>query len=237
MHVVLAYIVHQSSSTMTGERIYMKENYTDINIVLDRSGSMETVKSDTIGGFNAFLNEQKAVEGKATITLVQFDDIYEEVYKAVNISEAKPLDDQTFVPRGWTALLDAIGRTIIDIGKRLASMKEDERPANVIFVILTDGLENSSREFNSQQISEMIKHQRDVYKWEFVFLGANQDAIVTAGNMGITQANALTYAANPAGTQAAFGSVARNVAAYRMGVAASPAFSDEDREIQKKSGA
>lgn len=215
----------------------MKENYTDINIVLDRSGSMEAVKSDTIGGFNSFLSEQKAVEGEATITLVQFDDVYEEVYKAVPIAEAKPLDTETFVPRGWTALLDAIGRTIIDTGKRLASIKEEERPENVIFVILTDGLENASREFDRQRISEMISHQRDVYNWEFVFLGANQDAIATAGDMGITQANALTYAANPAGTQAAFGSVAKNVAAYRMKVAASPAFSAEDREVQKKSGA
>lgn len=215
----------------------MKENYTDINIVLDRSGSMEQVKSDTIGGFNSFLNEQKAVEGEATITLVQFDDVYEEVYKAAPLSEAKPLDNETFVPRGWTALLDAIGRTIIETGKRLATMKEADRPENVIFVILTDGLENASREFDRQRISEMISHQRDVYKWEFVFLGANQDAIATAGDMGITQANALTYAANPAGTQAAFGSVAKNVAAYRMKVAASPAFSEEDREIQKKSGA
>jgi len=215
----------------------MKANYTDINIVLDRSGSMENVKSDTIGGFNSFLSQQKAVDGEATITLVQFDDVYETVYKAVPLNEANPLNNDTFVPRGMTALLDAIGRTIVETGRRLASMNEDQRPDKVVFVILTDGLENASREHDKHRINEMIQHQRDVYKWEFVFLGANQDAIATADSMGISQANALTYAANAVGTQLAFDAVARNVMAYRQNIAPSASFSEEDREEQKKSGA
>lgn len=215
----------------------MKENYTDINIVLDRSGSMDAIKSDTIGGFNSFLKEQKNVAGEATITLVQFDDIYEEVYKAIPLANAPLLNNDTFIPRNMTALLDAIGKTIVETGKRLAAMSESERPEKVIFVILTDGLENASREYNIQHINEMISHQRNVYKWEFVFLGANQDAIATASNMGIAQANALTYAANADGTQNAFAAVAKNVAAYRKKEVMSAAFSEEDREAQKKSGA
>ena len=215
----------------------MKKDYTDINIVLDRSGSMESIKSDTIGGFNSFLNEQKKVAGEATITLVQFDDIYEEVYKAIPLESAPLLNNDTFIPRNTTALLDAIGKTIVQTGKRLAAMNEDVRPEKVIFVILTDGLENASREYRIEQINQMISHQRDAYKWEFIFLGANQDAISTASQMGISQANALTYAANTIGTQKAFDAVAYNVAAYRANIAPSASFSDEDREEQKKAGA
>lgn len=215
----------------------MKENYTDINIVLDRSGSMDTIKSDTIGGFNSFLSKQKQVAGEATITLVQFDDIYEEVYKAIPLENAPLLNDDTFIPRNTTALLDAIGKTIVETGKRLASMNDDERPDKVIFVILTDGLENASREYRIEQINQMISHQRDVYKWEFIFLGANQDAIATASNMGIAQTHALTYAANTIGTQKAFDAVAGHVAAYRANIAPSASFSDEDREEQKDAGA
>jgi hypothetical protein len=215
----------------------MKKDYTDINIVLDRSGSMESIKSDTIGGFNSFLNEQKKVAGEATITLVQFDDIYEEVYKAIPLSNAPLLNNDTFIPRNTTALLDAIGKTIVQTGNRLAAMSEDNRPEKVIFVILTDGLENASHEYKIEQINRMISHQRDVYKWEFVFLGANQDAIATASQMGISQANALTYAANTIGTQKAFDAVAYNIAAYRANIAPSASFSDEDREEQKKAGA
>lgn len=215
----------------------MKENYTDISIVLDRSGSMESIKDDTIGGFNSFLSEQKKVPGAATITLAQFDDVYETVYQAIDLQAAPLLNDQTFVPRGTTALLDAIGRTINETGKRLAAMAESNRPAKVIFVILTDGHENASREFSMPQINEMIRRQRDTYSWEFVFLGANQDAIASAGQMGIQAANAMTYAANKVGTEAAFYSVAKKMTAVRMNQAASMAFDEEDREAQRKAGA
>lgn len=221
----------------TGERKVMKENYTDINIVLDRSGSMESIKSDTVGGFNSFLNEQKKVAGEATITLVQFDDIYEEVYKAIPLNEAPLLNNDTFIPRHTTALLDAIGKTIVQTGNRLAATQENQRPEKVIFVILTDGLENASHEYKIERINQMISHQRDAYKWEFIFLGANQDAIATASQMGIAQSHALTYAANTIGTQKAFDAVAGHVASYRANVAPSASFSDEDREVQKEAGA
>ena len=215
----------------------MKEGYTDIGIVLDRSGSMESVKSDTIGGFNTFLADQKQAPGDATITLAQFDNVYEVVYSAIPVKEAKPLDNSTFVPRGATALLDAIGRTIHDMGKRLEAIPEGQRPEKVVFVILTDGFENASREFSAEKINELITHQRDVYKWEFVFLGANQDAIATASKLGVSLPNSLTYAANAAGTQQAFTSVSRNVVSYRANLTKSLGFTDEDRERQRKAGA
>jgi uncharacterized protein YegL len=215
----------------------MKIGYTDISVVLDRSGSMESVRSDTIGGLNAFLADQREAGGEATITLVQFDNIYEVVYSAIPLTDAKPLDNSTFVPRGSTALLDAIGRTVHATGRRFEAMAEDRRPEKVVFVILTDGLENASQEFTAQKVNDMISHQRDVYKWEFVFLGANQDAITTAANLGIGAANALTYAANSAGVKHAFRSLSKNLVGYREGTSAKVDFSDEDREQQRKAGA
>lgn len=216
---------------------FMKQGYTDISIVLDRSGSMVSVRDDTIGGFNSFLSDQKQAAGFATITLAQFDDVYEVVYSAAPISDAKPLDRSTFVPRGATALLDAIGRTIEDAGSRLEAMAEDERPEKVVFVILTDGEENSSKKFTAQKINEMITHQRDVYKWDFVFLGANQDAITTASNIGIPMQGALTYAANAAGTQDAFSSLSKQMVSARVDLSGRIGFSEEDREKQRKAGA
>lgn len=212
----------------------MKSNYTDITIVLDRSGSMDIIKDDTIGGFNAFLKAQQEVPGEATITLVQFDDLYETVYQAANLKQANPLDSQTFVPRGTTALLDAVGRAINDTGARLSAMAEADRPEKVIFVILTDGHENASKEFTLQRINEMIQHQQGQYRWEFVFLGANQDAIATAAQMGIAAQAALTFTANTQGTQHVYSSLSRSVTSYRAGVSSSVGFTDEDRATQGK---
>ncbi len=206
---------------------------TDITVILDRSGSMESVKSDTIGGFNNFLAEQQKVEGEAAISLVQFDDQYEVVYSDKDIQTADRLTQETFQPRGMTALYDAVGRTVNSVGQRLAALDEAERPDSVVFVILTDGFENASKEFSATKINEMISHQRDVYNWQFIFIGANQDAILSAEAIGISANAALTYAANTIGTQEAFASVAQNVAGYRRSkMAASLDFSDEDRAKQ-----
>lgn len=211
---------------------------TDITIILDRSGSMESVKSDTIGGFNSFLNTQQKTAGEASLSLVQFDDQYDVVYLDKAIHLADKLTEETFEPRGMTALYDAIGRTINSVGQRLANLREEERPNKVLFVILTDGFENSSKEFSASKIGEMINHQRNVYKWEFMFIGANQDAILSAQEIGIPAAAALTYAANTVGTQEAFGSMAQKVARYRQSsMPESLHFDDEDREKQNKAGA
>lgn len=211
------------------------KNKTDITIILDRSGSMESVKTDTIGGFNSFLSEQQKVAGEASLSLVQFDDQYEVVYLDKEINAADKLTDATFQPRGMTALYDAIGRTINSVGQRLGDLAENDRPDKIVFVILTDGFENASKEFSAVKINQMISHQKEKYSWEFIFIGANQDAVLSAKAIGISADAALTYAANAEGTQEAFGSVARNVANYRQSnVAASLNFSDEDRAKQEK---
>jgi hypothetical protein len=209
---------------------------TDITIILDRSGSMESVVDDTIGGFNHFLEDQKSEPGEAVISLVQFDDQYEPVYRARLLADAPPLDRTTFVPRGSTALVDAIGRTIQETGARLAAMLEEDRPEKVLVMILTDGYENASRHYSMQKVSEMIAHQRDVYRWEFVFLAANQDAIATAAGYGIAPDAALTFAASPAGTAAAFKSSSDRTKEYRgrrAQAARQAFFIEEDREKQE----
>ncbi len=214
------------------------KNKTDITIILDRSGSMESVKQDTIGGFNSFLSEQQKVEGEGALSLVQFDDQYDVVYEDKDINSADKLTERTFQPRGSTALFDAIGRTVNSVGQRLAALPEAERPDKVLLVIMTDGFENASREFTAAKISEMIGHQRNVYKWEFMFIGANQDAVLSAQEIGIPAAASLTYAANEEGTQIAYSMIASKVRNYRVSNDAEALnFNDEDRERQKKAGA
>ena len=214
------------------------KNKTDITIILDRSGSMESVKQDTIGGFNNFLSEQQKVEGEASLSLVQFDDQYEVVYENKDINAAVRMTEATFQPRGSTALFDAVGRTINAVGARLAALSEEERPDKVLLVIMTDGFENASREFTAAKVGEMISHQRDVYNWEFMFIGANQDAVLSAQEIGIQAGAALTYAANEEGTQIAFSMIADKVRNYRVSKDAEALrFNDEDRERQKQAGA
>ncbi len=214
------------------------KNKTDITIILDRSGSMESVKQDTIGGFNNFLSEQQKVEGEASLSLVQFDDQYEVVYEDRDIQTAARLTEATFQPRGSTALFDAVGRTIGAVGARLAALSEDKRPDSVLLVIMTDGFENASREFTAAKVGEMISHQRGVYSWEFMFIGANQDAVLSAQAIGIQAGAALTYAANEEGTQIAFSMVADKVRNYRVSKDSEALrFNDEDRERQNKAGA
>ena len=214
----------------------MKGNLTDISVVLDRSGSMQSVRSDTIGGFNAFLKTQKEAPGEALLTLAQFDHEYEVVYSGKGIKDAPELSSETFVPRGQTALLDAIGRTINATGARLSAMAEDQRPGKIIVVIITDGQENNSREFSRPQINEMIKHQKEAYSWDFVFLGANQDAIQAGVSLGVNSGNSMTFAANKRGVTSAFASVGANMCSYRAadGGLKKEFFSPEDRKQQSQ---
>lgn len=216
----------------------MKDDYTDITIILDRSGSMFTCRDDTIGGFNAFLHEQQKLPGKATLTLVQFDDQYEVVHNCLNIKEVLDLDSNTFVPRGMTALHDAIGRSINAAGTRFSVMSENDRPSKVIFVIITDGYENSSKEFSSAKIKEMIGHQSEKYKWEFVYIGANQDAITVGKDLGINPNASLSYAANTRGTKSAFASLNSGLKQFRSAsIGATYSFSNSDRDAQNDAGA
>lgn len=215
----------------------MRKNHSEIVLVLDRSGSMENIATDTIGGYNTFLKKQQEAPGTATFTLYQFDDRFETAVDAKDIQSVPMLNKDTFVPRGATALLDAIGRAIMLTGRRLENTPEDARAEKVVIVILTDGLENASRESTKEKVFEMIEHQRSKYSWEFVFLGANQDAIATAAGIGIAGANTITYMANSIGTRGVFNSTADNLCSYRAGNTTSAAYSKSDRDIQTAAGA
>ncbi len=215
----------------------MKTDYTHITLVLDRSGSMESMRGDAIGGFNTFLHDQQAVPGHATLTLVQFDDRYEKPFEFTPIGSVPPLNEQTFVPRGSTALLDAIGLAIEETGGRLAALAEHDRPGKVLFVTLTDGMENASHRFSQAQIAEKISHQRDVYTWEFVFLAANQDAIATGAQMGFAAGSSATFAATGKGQRSAMQAVSQATAKYRSVNAPAPElrsrtfFDEADRAV------
>jgi len=195
------------------------KNLTEVIVIADRSGSMESIRADAIGGFNAFLKEQQEDKtGKCLLTYVQFDNDYEIVHNGIDIKDMKPLDNSTYVPRGTTALLDAMGRTINTVGARLEKTPENERPGNVVVVILTDGQENASREFTSVKIKEMVEHQSEQYDWGFIYLAQNIDAITSGGDIGIQYQSAKAYVANVqgdgAGIQAAY-NVASNALIMR----------------------
>lgn len=194
----------------------MNEQLTAIAFILDRSGSMASVKTDAIGGFNTFVEQQRELPGDARMSLVLFDHEYTPVYDDKPIREVPELTAQTYVPRGRTALYDAVGQTIDMVGSRLARTPEPERPAKVIVAIMTDGLENASTDYSHARIAEMIKHQQDVYSWEFVFLGANMDVPAVARSLNIAEANAVAYAASPAGTQGAYRSLNERVSRMRQ---------------------
>jgi hypothetical protein len=195
----------------------MKPNahYTEIAFILDRSGSMNSCQQAAIEGFNHFLADQQKTEGLAKLTVVLFDDEYIVPVSSVPVQEIVPLTDDTYQPRGCTALLDAIGQTVDDLGRRLAALAEKNRPGQIIVAILTDGLENASQRFTWKQISEKIKHQTDIYKWTFLFLGANQDAIATAANLSIAANNAANYVADAAGSKAGQAAFSRKMSALR----------------------
>jgi len=206
----------------------MRNDLTDITLIVDRSGSMQSCRSDAEGGINTFIEEQKTADGDAVFTLVQFDTEYEFVHNAV------PIDNITqykLVPRGMTALLDAVGRAINEVGDRLEKVGEEERPACVIVVIVTDGHENSSHEFSKSQIKEMIERQQSDYNWKFMFLGADQEAFSDAAAMGISLSSTLVYDVNNVRTayKAASSGVLKCRDAASRGVSMSCGFTDEER--------
>ena len=169
----------------------MRSDLADVTLVIDRSGSMQAIREDAEGGVNAFIQEQAKQPGEALLSLVQFDTQYELVHSGLPI---KQVPAYSLVPRGNTALLDAVGRAINETGERLAKMAEVDRPGLVIFVIVTDGHENSSKEFTKAQIKEMVERQQSTYNWHFTFLGADQDAFDEARALGIDAAGAANYA-------------------------------------------
>lgn len=215
----------------------MRDNLTEIALVLDRSGSMSQIESATVEGVNAFLTEQQAQPGDCNFTFVQFDDEYEQPYSGpiksaprLTLAKKPAADEHRYEPRGNTALFDAIGRTIDELGKKLAEQKEEDRPSKVIVAIMTDGYENFSRNYNRRQIADMIKLQRDTYQWQFMFLAANQDAIAEAAKYNISAQNAVTYTTSAAGTKNVLRAASKKMSAYRVtGQSVTMGFDDEDR--------
>lgn len=195
--------------------VNMKDNLTELIFILDRSGSMQSMAVEAIGGFNAFLEEQKKQAGEAKLTLVLFDNEYLLVHDGKNIQEVEPLNETTFQPRGTTGLLDAVGRTVDDVGRRLSETPEADRPSKVLVAILTDGQENASSDYTRSKIHDMITHQTEKYSWQFLFLAANQDAFAEATNLGISLKNTASYTADAQGLTRAFASVSYAASSYR----------------------
>ncbi len=177
------------------------KDYTDITVILDRSGSMGSVKDSMEEVLNGYVLNQKQQQGETRFTLVQFDDKYDVV---VNNADINVVGELKLEPRGGTALYDAIGKTITEMGRRYASMDERERPNKVIVVIVTDGHENASREYSdSRKLFDMVSHQQEKYNWQFMFLGANQDAIASAGAIGINKMSSYNFSSNTRGVKGA----------------------------------
>ena len=195
----------------------MKKNLTEMVFLLDRSGSMSHLVSDTIGGFNSMIENQKKEDGEAYVTTVLFDGQYEILHDHIDINDVQSITDKEYYARGTTALLDALGRTINSVGNRLNNTPEDERPEKVIFVITTDGHENASSEFTKEQVKKMIEHQQSKYSWTFMFLGANMDAVSEATSLGINSNFARTYTASSVGTASVYNAVSDTIS-YARGV-------------------
>lgn len=210
------------------------KNLTDITIILDRSGSMEYIKNSTIQGFNSFINEQQNSVGEARLTLVQFDHEYQMIYENIDIREVKNLSNKTFVPRGSTALLDAIGKTINDTKSRNKLASDNLKPDNTLMVIITDGEENSSNKYSREKILKKISKREKKDNWKFVFIGSNQDAIAVGASFGIDESRSLTFSNSDEGAEMAFASLSKNICNINSNPEEVFAFTEEDRGVQEK---
>jgi uncharacterized protein YegL len=196
----------------------MKDNFTSINVLIDASGSMRPLVKETIAGFNSFLKTQKDVVGEAVLNLWTFSNSRSTVYEFQKINDVPNLDETTYRIYGSTALLDALAMSIDDTGKHLASLKEEDRPSKVIFLVITDGEENASQEFSKEEVKAKVSHQTEKYNWEFIFMGANIDAIAEAESLGMATHNAINYRATPAGTSSIYNTLNESMTRYRSTV-------------------
>lgn len=213
----------------------MNKDLTQIAVILDRSGSMSSIRQQTIDNFNEFINEQKRQPGKARLRLVQFDDEYEFLFDRP-LEAVEPLNQTTFVPRGSTALNDAIGRTCDQLGTDLASMSDSNRPGKVVVLILTDGEENASKEYTQSRVRDIIGHQRDKYSWAFIFMGAHEHAILQAQQLNIPAQNALYTRTSAASSLSATNTMSNTVSMYRS-TGNLQAFNQADRAGASDAGA
>ena len=208
----------------------MKTNRTELVMILDRSGSMAGLEDDTIGGYNSMLERQKKGAGEVTVTTVLFDDQYELLHDRIPLNDIVPITREEYFVRGCTALLDAIGKTIHKIANAQRHIAAEKRADKVLFAIITDGRENASREYGYAELRALVERQKEQYGWEFLFLGANIDAISTASRFGIQADRAADYHADSRGTQLNFQAVGRFVHAARAGA---PMSADWKAEIDK----
>ena len=193
----------------------MRKGLTEVVFILDRSGSMSGLEADTIGGFNSMIAKQKKEEGEAYISTVLFDDTCEVLYDRVPVNKVEPMNDNQYYVRGCTALLDAIGGAIHHIGNVHKYAREEDRPEKTLFIITTDGMENASRQYSYEKVKEMVERQKEKYGWEFLFLGANIDAIDVAGKFGIDSNRALNYVSDHKGTQLNYEVLNKTVSEFR----------------------
>jgi uncharacterized protein YegL len=214
----------------------MKEGMTELVFILDKSGSMSGLVDDTIGGYNAMLEKQRAVEGQCHITTVLFDNNYELLHDRINIKAVCPITHKEYFVGGSTALIDAIGRTIHKIVKVQRNTADDYRAEKVMFVIITDGEENSSREYSAERVKKMIEYERKKYGWEFIFLGANIDAVETAGRFGIAANRAVNYLADSEGVLHNYTSINSVAVSFRESGTVDEACLDEIRKDVKRRG-
>lgn len=202
-------------------------NITELVFILDRSGSMSGLEADTIGGFNSMLAKQKKQEGRAYVTTVLFDHEIETLHDRIPLRKVKPLTGRDYTVRGCTALLDAIGDTIKHIASIHRYARKEDVPANTMFVITTDGMENASRRYNSEEIKKMIEKEKAKYGWEFLFIGANIDAVETARTYGIAKDRAVNYHADSKGTGVVYEAVSEAVGNMRCSAPIQANWSDK----------
>ncbi len=192
-----------------------KNNLTELVFILDRSGSMAGLEADTIGGFNSMIEKQRKQEGECFVSTVLFDHVSEVLHDRVRLSDIQPMTEGDYTVRGSTALIDALGGAIHHIGNVHKYARPEDVPAHTMFVITTDGMENASRRYTSEQVKAMIERQKSKYGWEFIFIGANIDAVKTAARYGIDRDRAVNYNADGQGTQILYESVAKAVCNVR----------------------
>ena len=214
----------------------MKKNLTELVFILDKSGSMAGLERDTIGGFNAMLDKQKAQAGECRITTVLFDHRYELLHDRTDIRAVRPITAREYRVGGSTALLDALGKTIHKIATAQKNTSEPFRAKREMFVIITDGEENASREYAAKEVKEAIRRQKSRYGWEFIFLGANIDAVETAGRFGIDAGRAANYVPDSQGTALNFRAMSETVSAFRACGAVPDACLDAVRRDMRKRG-
>ena len=205
----------------------IKNGITELVFILDRSGSMSGLESDTIGGFNAMIEKQKKQDGKCYVSTVLFDNVSEVLHDRVKLSEIKPMTDKEYTVRGCTALIDALGGAIHHIGNIHKYARNEDVPEHTVFVITTDGMENASRKYGSAEVKAMIERQKEKYGWEFLFIGANIDAVETAAQYGISEDRAVNYVPDSAGTHILYESVSAVVGNVRANKCVDNAWSDE----------